>query len=118
MKVNDLVTMWEKTAQGNLTRELFAIRLPVEDAACIAALQTLFPRRREEDIITDLLSAALHELEEKLPYVRGNAIIATDEQGDPIYNDAGLTPPYLALKQKYLAQYQRQADNEAPAIKR
>jgi len=105
MKVHDLVTMWEKTAQGELTRELFSIRLPVEDAARIAALAELFPRRSSEEIITDLLTTALHEIESSLPYIAGSRVVATDEQGDPIYEDIGLTPRYLALKQKYLDDY-------------
>ncbi|HEY3699759.1 MAG TPA: type 1 pili tip component [Spongiibacteraceae bacterium] len=106
MKVNDLVSMWEKTAQGELTAELFRIHLPLEDAARIAALASMFPRRSPEEIVTDLLSAALHEMESSLPYVRGNKVVALDEQGDPLYEDIGLTPRYLELKRKHLANYQ------------
>jgi hypothetical protein len=41
------------------------------------------------DIITDLISAGLDELESKMPYVEGDRVIEEDEFGDPIYEDAG-----------------------------
>lgn len=108
MKVSELVSVWEKTAAGELTEECFSVRLPIEDAARIAALAEMFPRRSSEELITDLLAAALAEIEASLPYVRGNKIVATDEQGDPIYEDIGPTPLYLELWQKHFAALQKQ----------
>jgi hypothetical protein len=102
MKVRELFSVWEKTALGELTEEQFCVRLPVEDAAKIQALAEIFPRRSVEEIITDLLSAALDEFESSLPYVRGDTVVALDEEGDPLYEDVGLTPRYLELIRKYL----------------
>jgi hypothetical protein len=87
MKVNELISVWEKTAAGELTEECFSVRLPVEDAARIAALA---------------------EIEASLPYIRGNTVVATDEQGDPLYEDIGPTPRYLELWQKHFAALQKQ----------
>ena len=105
MKVRELLSMWEKTAKGDLTPELFNVRLPVEDAAKIRALAEMYPRRSVEEIITDLLSAALVELESGLPYKRGDRVVALDEEGDPLYEDVGPTPRFLGLIKKHLSQY-------------
>ncbi len=105
MNVRDLLSIWEKTAGGELTVEQFAVRLPVEDAARLNALAEMYPRRSPEELITDLLSAALTEVEASLPYVRGSNVVATDEEGDPIYEDVGPTPRFLTLTRKHLERY-------------
>jgi hypothetical protein len=53
-------------------------------------------------LLTDLISAALNDLESGFPYVGGNTVIAQDEEGDPLYEDVGPTPRYLALTRKHL----------------
>jgi hypothetical protein len=110
MKVRELLSMWDKTAKGELTQEYFSVRLPVEDAAKIHALAEMFPRRNVEEIITDLLSSALHELESGLPYVRGETVVALDEEGDPLYEDVGPTPRYLDLIRKHLSRFKQPAE--------
>ena len=110
MKVHELLSTWEKTSRGGLTPEEFTVRLPVEDAAKILALAEMYPRRTVPEIITDLLSAALHELESSLPYQRGEHVVALDEEGDPLYEDVGPTPRYLTLARKHLARYKRPQD--------
>jgi hypothetical protein len=105
MKVRELLSMWENTARGDMTPEQFSVRLPVEDAAKIRALTEMYPHRSAEDIITDLLSAALVELESSLPYQRGDRVVALDEEGDPLYEDVGPTPRFLNLIKKHLMRY-------------
>ena len=102
MKVNELIQHWENTASGAITQESWSIRLPVEDAARLQALAEMFPRRSVEGLLTDLVSAALNDLESGFPYVGGNTVIAQDEEGDPLYEDVGPTPRYLALTRKHL----------------
>ncbi|TVP89954.1 MAG: pilin assembly protein [Pseudomonadaceae bacterium] len=102
MKIRDLTREWERSAKGRLTRTDYQVRLPLEDAARLAALQEMYPKRRVEDLITDLLGAALEELEASLPYRQGSEVIAEDELGDPMYDDAGPTPRYLELSRKHL----------------
>ena len=105
MKVPALLRLWESTANGQLTQQEYNVRLPVEDAAKLQALAEMYPRRSLPDIITDLLSAALDDVESSLPYVRGNNIVARDEEGDPLYEDVGPTPRYLSLTKKHLSDY-------------
>jgi hypothetical protein len=39
-------------------------------------------------------------------------VVASDEQGDPLYEDIGLTPRFLALSRRHL---QRLSEQEKPA---
>ena len=112
MKVLDLLNLWEKTASGELTNEEYSINLPVEDAARLHALAEMYPRRSASNIITDLLSASLQDIESSLPYVCGNTVVAHDEQGDPMYEDVGPTPRYLTLTKKHLGLYQKQSSRK------
>ncbi len=105
MKILELLQCWEESADGKLTDEEYKIRLPLEDAAKIQALAELYPRRSISEIITELLSAALTDVETSLPYIRGDTVVAVDELGDPLYEDVGPTPRYLSLTKKYLDDY-------------
>jgi len=102
MKVNELIEHWENNASGAITQESWSIRLPVEDAARLQALAEMFPRRSVEGLLTDLVSAALNDIESGFPYISGNTVVAQDEEGDPLYEDIGPTPRYLALTRKFL----------------
>lgn len=102
MKVNELVKLWDQTASGCLTKDAYTVRVPVEDAAKLAALCEMYPKRTSEQIITDLLSAALSDLETAMPYVKGAKVIRQDEMGDPIYEDLGPTPEFIKLTHKHL----------------
>lgn len=101
MKFRQLLDTWAESSEPARTETAYAVHLPLDDAARIEALAELFPGRTREQIITDLLSAALRELQAAMPYVRGDQVISRDEQGDPIYGDAGLSPRFLALARKH-----------------
>lgn len=100
-KVMDLLKEWQSAHSGPMTAQRYAIRLPVHEAARIAALADMFPGLGAEQIITDLLRAALDELEQGFPYLPGGRVIAEDEQGDPVYEDAGPSPRFHELTAKY-----------------
>lgn len=102
MKIRELTQEWEHSAKGRVTQNSYQVRLPLEDAARLAALHEMYPKRSVEDLLTDLLSAALEEFEASLPYQAGDQVIAVDELGDPLYADAGPTPRYLELSRRHL----------------
>jgi hypothetical protein len=106
MKFSDLVQHWESASSGALTASEYHVRLPLRDAARIAALAEMYPIRSETEIISELLNAALDELEQAMHYVPGSRVIAEDDQGDPIYEDVGPTPRFMTLTEKYLRQLQ------------
>ena len=49
------------------------------------------------DLLANLINTTLLEIEEQIPYVAGDKVIRFEE-GDPIYEDVGRTPEYLAAK--------------------
>ncbi len=110
MKLKELLEQWNLGGSSALTEERYSIRLPTNDAARLLALAEMYPNRTDTQMITDLLRTALDGLEETLPYIQGNEIIAEDEFGDPIYNDAGLTPLFSGLKKKYSDLLKRKVD--------
>lgn len=103
MNLKELASTWESNALGELTKHTFEVRLPLEDAAKISALSEMYPKRTKEQIISELLSAALVELETSFPYVQGSTVVTTDEEGDPVFEDVGPTPSYLALAKKHFS---------------
>jgi len=100
MSFKNLLESWRETAAQPRTVTEYAVRLPVDDAARLAALAELFPGRSPEQLITDLLGVALQEIETSMPYIAGKKVISSDEQGDPIYEDVGLTPRFVELTRK------------------
>lgn len=109
MKVRDLVQEWDRSASGELALQHYSVRLDIEDAARLAALADLYPKRTPEQLLSDLVGAALNDLESGFPYVRGSKVIAEDEQGDPIYEDVGATPRFLALSRQHLERLEKKA---------
>lgn len=101
MTFKSLLDRWQQREAPMLTATEYAVRLPVDDAARLQALTEMFPGCSREQIVTDLLSAALKELAASMPYVRGSKVISTDEQGDPVYEDAGYTPRFVELTRKH-----------------
>lgn len=101
VKFKALLEQWKTETVPALTAEEYLVRLPLEDAARLRALQELFPGRSLVDLITDLLGAALQGVEAAMPYERGPKVISSDDHGDPVYEDVGLTPRFIELTRKY-----------------
>lgn len=112
MKIRELAKHWEQNAKGRLTKTGYAIHLDVESAARLAAISEMYPKRLPEELLGELIGAALEELETSFPYVKGNHVVATDEEGDPLYEDVGPTPRFLALSRRYLHDLTEQADTQ------
>lgn len=102
MKIRELIQHWEQNASGQLARETYTVRLDLEAAARLNALAEMYPKRSVETLLSELVEAALEDLESSLPYIKGNKVVAVDEQGDPLYEDIGPTPRFLALSRQYL----------------
>ena len=100
MSFKDLLANWRETAAQPRTATEYAVRLTLDDAARLAALAEMFPGRAPEQLITDLLATALQEIETSMPYIAGKKVISSDEQGDPIFEDIGLTPRFMELARK------------------
>jgi hypothetical protein len=101
VKFKALLDRWKKEERPRKTAQDYAVRLTIEDAARLQALAALYPGQQLEEIITDLLHAALDEVAAAMPYEPGPKIISRDEQGDPVYEDVGLTPRFVELSRKF-----------------
>jgi hypothetical protein len=78
-----------------------AVQLPIRDAAGTDTLVEMFPGLDRERSITDLLSAALDNVEAAPTCIPRDTVIREDDQGDPVYEDAGLAPKLPALVRKH-----------------
>ena len=101
MSFKELLERWRESAAAPRTARTYAVRLPVDDAAQLAALADMFPGREPEQLISELLGVALKEVAAAMPYVAGKRVISTDEQGDPIYEDVGPTPRFIELARSH-----------------
>lgn len=111
MKIRELAKHWEDSAKGRLTKTGYAVHLDVEAAARLAAIAEMYPKRSAEELLGELIGAALEELEASFPYIKGQHVVATDEEGDPLYEDVGPTPRFLALSRRYLQDLSEQQDS-------
>lgn len=111
MKVRDLIKHWDESAGVPLSVETYTMRLPLHDAARVRALAEMYPRRALPDIITDLLHAALDDVEASLPYQQGTRVIAEDDQGDPIYEDTGPAARFRQLSSRYAEALREQSES-------
>jgi hypothetical protein len=101
VKFKPLLDRWKKLPAPAKTAQQYSIRLNLDDAARLHALAELFPGQPLEEILSDLLSAGLDEIAAAMPYERGPKVISRDDQGDPVYEDIGLTPRFVELTRKF-----------------
>jgi len=82
MKTQHLHDMWSGSDNSRLTSKQFSFRLPVHIAAKLAALADLYPQKNRTQVVADLLTAALDNLEENLPQALGSPISKEDEKNE------------------------------------
>jgi hypothetical protein len=117
-RIQELLKRWESAPDQRLTASEYRVRLPLRDAARLQALTDLYPDTPMEEIITDLLSLALDEVESSLPYVPGTRIVEHDEYGDPIYEDIGPSKRFHEASQTHLEALRRQTSRPPPTENR
>jgi hypothetical protein len=109
----ELLESWRESAAAARTAKAYAVHLPVDDAARLGALADMFPGRTPEQLITELLGTALKEVAAAMPYVPGQRVISTDEQGDPLFEDVGPTPRFMDLTRQHRRKLQAKAKKKA-----
>lgn len=108
MKVAELIEQWEKSATPRLSRVAPDLVITEYDRARVRALVDMYPGKSEADILTELVAAALDEIEAALPYRPGSKVIREDELGDPVYEDAGPTPRFERLVREHLTRLRQE----------
>jgi hypothetical protein len=125
MKSELLHDLWSSPDNSRLVSKQFSFRLPVHIAAKITALGEMYPQKNRTQIVADLLSTALDDLEKSLPY---NLLKASeDEQRDndefsyhhgyeiePIYELGGTRDRFRKLTNKYYVEFEKELGNDSP----
>ena len=87
---------WERQSARVQEQVSTDIVLNKEDLIKVQALAETY-QLPATDLLANLINTALQQVEVQIPYVAGTKVIRTEE-GDPIYEDVGRTPAYLAAK--------------------
>lgn len=114
MKPRDLHSIWSMPDNSRLTAKQYSFRLPVHVAARIAALCEMYPGRTRTQIVGDLLSAALDQVELQFPEVRGPFFTSDDERAVNLYEDVGPGSRYRGLANKHFKELEQELGNDEP----
>ncbi len=92
--IKKMLQDWERrsTNAGELVKT--EVELNRMDLIKLEALAETYELPAEE-LLADLIATALREVEQQIPYEPGPKVIRVEE-GDPVYEDIGRTPQYLA----------------------
>lgn len=117
MKASDLVTVWSAPDNSRLTAKQYSFRLPVHVAAKLAALEELYPTRSRTQLVGDLLTAALAEVEKNLECHAGVPLghkhPETDEE---MFAMAGQILQFHQAANKHYAAIETELGNENPSL--
>lgn len=114
MKAVDLVTVWGAPDNSRVTAKQYSFRLPVHVAAKLAALEQLYPARSRTQLVGDLLSAAIADVEKTLPLYSGESIGRDPETGEEICELYGPLIKYREIAQQVYAQIEQDLGNDNP----
>ena len=126
MKVSSLHDIWDSPDNSRLTPKQFSFRLPVHIAAKVAALCEMYPRKTRTQIIADLLTSALDDLECALPMRAGDPISEEDahylrleaehnrEKYEPLFHMAGARATFRELANKHYQALEAELGNDKP----
>jgi len=114
MKTKDLITLWSAPDPPRLAPKQISIRLPILVSAKIAALCDMYPKKTKTEIIGDLLTTALEQLESTLPSRKGQFWENDPESGEPLYHDVGVCADFRRKTEKHLREIEKEAGVTEP----
>lgn len=124
MKTSHLHDLWAGPDNSRLTNKQFSFRLPVHVAAKLAALCDIYPQKNRTQIVADLLTAALDDLEKSLPEAFGD--FAQDEVdhhmaevlgckvGEKLYYLGGARGRFRNLANMHYQDIEKELGNDKP----
>lgn len=114
IKSTDWPKIWAAPDNKRLIPKQISIRLPVHVAAKIYALEEIYPSKTRTEIINDLLSTALEEMEDSIPSSKGKEIAvipaehAGTEEAVHVYEDNGLRGRYFDVFTRHITAIEKQ----------
>ncbi|CAG4883402.1 conserved protein of unknown function [Georgfuchsia toluolica] len=125
MKTEHLHDIWAGPDNTRLTTKQFSFRFPVHIAAKIAALCDMYPQKNRTQIVADLLTSALDDLEQSLPEAPGDQVepewndrIAEqiDEPGETLFYLGGARGRFRGLSNKHYRELEAELGNAEPEL--
>jgi hypothetical protein len=124
MKADSLHDMWAGPDNSRLVSKQFSFRLPVHIAAKIAALGEMYPTKNRTQIVADLLTTALDDLEKNLPMSKGkqhdpdpHGMMDPEEYDQtPYFVAEGVRPRFRELTNKHYLELEKDLGNENPGV--
>ncbi len=113
MKAEDILSVWSAPDNSRLTAKQLSVRLPVHVAARVNALCDMYPNKSRTEIIGDLLSMALKEIEAAFPEHKGKQEGITPD-GDPYYEGLGPHSTYEQYANKHYKALEKELGNDNP----
>ncbi len=124
MKSEHLHDLWEAPDNTRLLSKQFSFRFPTHIAAKINALCEMYPKKNRTQIVADLLSTALDDLESKLPYeiYESEPYIQDEfarmaynnrEAHETVYQIGGIRAKFRSLTNKHFIEYEKELGNES-----
>ena len=125
MKTQHLHDMWSGPDNSRLTSKQFSFRFPTHIAAKIAALADLYPQKNRTQIVADLLTSALDDLEKNLPQALGYPLdeqseydqqMLADHLGEeyePLYHLGGTRGKFRDLANEHYQELEKELGNES-----
>lgn len=126
MKSSSLHDVWASPDNTRLTPKQYSFRLPIHVAAKIAALCEMYPQKSRTQIIADLLTFALDDLEQNLPMELGDPISGEDEHNErmlaeyeqrdyvPIFSVAGPRARFRWTSNRHFEMLEKELGNDKP----
>lgn len=114
MKAKDLLTIWSAPDNSRLTSKQFSFRLPVHVAAKVAALCEMYPHKSRTQIVADLLSSALADLERAFPKIEGRDAEPNFEDQVVLVEDIGPGNTFRRLANKHFEEIEREMGTTDP----
>ncbi|RLL52307.1 hypothetical protein D8Y20_07275 [Mariprofundus sp. EBB-1] len=113
MKAEEVLNIWGAPDNSRLTAKQLSVRMPVHVAARVNALCDMHPNKTKTEIIGDLLSMALREIESAFPEHKGQQEGITPD-GEPYYEDIGPHRLYERYANKHYATLEKELGNDNP----
>lgn len=114
MKAQDLHKRWSAPESARLAPQPVSLRLPIHVAARLQALCDVYPHKSQAEIVADLLAAALDEVEQSFPRVKG-AVVGQDEASGRLrFEDVGPVAKYRRLANDYYLAMEKETGNPDP----
>lgn len=122
MKTQHLHEMWSGPDNTRLTSKQYSFRFPIHIAAKIEALSEMYPQKNRTQIVADLLTSALDELEKNLPEAPGEPVEPewNDEMaeqvgqpGEKLFYLGGTRGRFHAIANGYYRDLEKELGNES-----